>query len=156
MLLDGDLAVVEANPRWRALHLPFREQHNVARMVFLDPAAAAFYADLSREEHDVVAALSEGMRDAGTRRRTERVVDELLSQSGRFDALWRGLPVRLRRADTYVVRHPELGTLSFDRRTARHGGRLLRVAQPHPRTAELVPLLDHLVEPPQPGRATAR
>lgn len=144
VVLDGGLLVVDANRRWRSLHLPFADLSDVGRMVFCDPAAASFFVDRRREEHDVVAALLDGVDADATREAARAAARSLREQSPRFDALWRGLRVRQRLLDTYAVRHPDLGELTFDRRTVRRHGLLLRVASPRRTTAALLPLLDHL------------
>jgi mevalonate kinase len=144
VVLDGGLLVVDANRRWRSLHLPFADLSDVGRMVFCDPAAASFFVDRTREEHDVVAALLDGSDTDATREAAQAAARSLRDQSPRFDALWRGLRVRQRLLDTYAIRHPDLGELTFDRRTVRLDGLVLRVATPRPATSELLPLLDHL------------
>ena len=144
VVLDGGLLVVDANRRWQSLHLPFASRSDVGRMVFRDPAAATFFVNRRHEEYDVVAALLDGIGTEHTREAAQAAVRDLRGRSPRFDALWGGLRVRQRLVDTYVVRHPDLGELTFDRRTARHDGLLLRVATPRPATSHLLPLLDHL------------
>lgn len=144
VVLDGGLLVVDSNRRWRTLHLPFADRSDLGTMVFRDPAAASFFVNRRHEEYDVVAALLDGVDDERTREPAQVAVRRLRQASPHFDRLWSGLRVRQRLLDTYVVRHPDLGLLTFDRRTVRHDGSLLRVATPHPATSELLPLLDHL------------
>lgn len=144
VVLDGGLLVVDSNRRWRALHLPFADRADLGTMVFRDPAAASFFVDRRHEELDVVAALLDGIDDERARETAQAAVHRLREASPHFDRLWNGLRVRQRLLDTYAVRHPDLGLLTFDRRTVRHDGSLLRVATPRPATSELLPLLDHL------------
>ncbi|WP_157802364.1 hypothetical protein [Diaminobutyricimonas aerilata] len=144
MVLTSGLLVVDANRRWRALHLPFAERGDLAQMVFTDPAAASFYADLRHEEYDVVALLLDAVADERTRSEAEAAVDRLRERSARFDRLWAGPRVRPRLLDTYAVRHPDLGDVAFARRTVRGDGLVVRVSTPHPASARLLPLLDHL------------
>lgn len=143
-MLDGGLFVVDANRRWRTLHLPFADRSDLGTMVFRDPAAASFFVDRRHEEHDVVAALLDASEAEHTREAAQATADRLREHSPRFEALWGGLRVRQRLLDTYAVRHPDLGDLTFDRRTVRHGGLTLRVATPRRATSHLLPLLDHL------------
>jgi hypothetical protein len=150
VVLDGGLLVVDANRRWRTLHLPFADLDDVGRMVFRDPAAASFFVDRRHEEHDVVAALLDAVDDEHTRQAARAAVRRLREESPRFESLWGGRRLRLKLLDTYAVRHPDLGVLTFDRRTFRRDGLLLRVATPRPATSRLLPLLDHL-----PARALA-
>lgn len=144
VVLNGGLLVVDANRRWRSLHLPFAASDDVGRMVFCDPAALSFFADRQHEEYDVVAALVESVGDEHAQEAARPAVRDLRAASPRFAELWEGRRVRQRLLDTYVVRHPDLGELTFDRRTVRRDGYLLRVAVPRPATSQLLPLLDHL------------
>jgi hypothetical protein len=144
VILDGGLVVVDANRRWRTLHLPFADPGDVGRMVFRDPAAPSFFVDRRHEEHDVVAALLDGAEEELTREAARAAVGRLRKESPRFESLWGGRRVRQRMVDTYAVRHPDLGELTFDRRTVRHGALLLRVATPRGATSRVLPLLDHL------------
>jgi hypothetical protein len=144
VVLDGGLLVVDANRRWRTLHLPFADLGDAGRMVFCDPAAASFFVDRRHEEHDVVAALLDGADEEPTREAARAAVRRLRAESPRFESLWGGRRVRQRLLDTYAVRHPDLGELTFDRRTVRLDGLVLRVATPRPAASRLLPLLDHL------------
>ncbi len=140
VVVTGDLVVVDSNRRWRSLHSPFADLGDAGRMVFCDPAAATFFIDRRHEEHDVVAFLLDAVGEAAAR----AAVHRLRQESPRFDRLWAGARVRPRMRDTYAVRHPALGTLTFDRRTTRRDGLLVRIATPRPAAAHLLPLLDHL------------
>ncbi|WP_454042204.1 MmyB family transcriptional regulator [Cellulosimicrobium sp. Marseille-Q8652] len=144
VVLDGGLLVVDANRRWRSLHLPLTFPHDLGRTVFCDPAAVWFFADRQHEEYDVVAALLDSLRDEHAHDSARAAVSDLRATSRRFADLWEGRRVRQRQLDTYAVRHPDLGDLTFDRRTVRRDGYLLRVATPRPATSRLLPLLDHL------------
>jgi hypothetical protein len=144
VVLDGGLTIVDANRRWRTLHLPFADRSDWGIMVFCDPEAASFFVDRRHEEYDVVAALRDGFRGEPAREAARRAARRLRRQSPHFDRLWTGRPVRARRQDTYAIRHPDLGRLTFDRRTFLHGDLIVRVAIPTRATSELLPLLDHL------------
>jgi hypothetical protein len=144
VVLDGGLVVVDANRRWRTLHRPFADLGDLGRMVFRDPTAASFFVDRRHEEHDVVAALLDAVDEEHTRQAARAAARRLREESPRFESLWGGRRLRLKLLDTYAVRHPDLGELTFDRRTVRRDGLLLRVATPRPATSRLLPLLDHL------------
>lgn len=144
VVLNGGLLVIDANRRWRSLHLSFADLSDVGQMVFRDPAASSFLVHRRHEEYDVVAALLDGISDDPTRTAARAAVRRLREESPRFDNLWVGRRVRQRLLDTYTVRHPDLGELTFDRRTVRRGGLVLRIATPRPATSRLLPLLDLL------------
>lgn len=124
------LDVVAANDRWRALHAPLAETGNLARMVFLDPAAPGFFAHRRHEEHDVIASLNEATQEGECRDEVAALVRELSAARSEFRRLLAGPPIRPLRRDRYVVRHPHLGVLRFVRRTRREGPYLVREAVP--------------------------
>jgi hypothetical protein len=142
--VTGDLRVVDSNRRWRSLHSPFTDLGDIARMVFTDPAAATFFIDRRHEELDAIAILRAALGEEHGRDAARDTVRRLREESPRFERLWNATRVRPRLLDTYAVRHPDLGELTFDRRTAYRNGVLVRVATPRLAAARLLPLLDHL------------
>ena len=143
------LDVVWADRRWQRLHSPLGEVDNLARAVFLRPAAGWFFLDHQQVQVAVVAQLrSAAQRAAGGAQRpgpqgpaaaaptehgepsagavhgAERwrsVVAELQARSPHFHRLWSGLHVRYRARTAYAVHHPDLGRITLDRFVDRAG-----------------------------------
>jgi hypothetical protein len=139
------LDVVTANDRWHALHVPFRDRGNLARMVFLDPAADDFFPHRRHEELDVVASLNEGARDGDCRDEIDALIRELSAGTTGFRRLSAGPRVRPLRRDRFVVRHPHLGVLRFTRHSRREGPYLVRIAIPASESTDVaLTLLDLL------------
>jgi hypothetical protein len=152
-VLSPALDVITANRRWRTLHAPLTDPTDTARSVFVDPVASRFFHDLAREELRVVAALDAAALRPEHRDHVAALVRELRATSSRFAARRRGPAVRPLRRDTYVVDHPELGVLTFDRATEAYGPVLVCVAVPTGRAAQVVSLLDLSTDPGR-GRAS--
>ncbi|MFD7055157.1 helix-turn-helix domain-containing protein [Streptomyces mirabilis] len=95
--------------------LPPRER-NLARLVFLSPAARDRFADLEAKMLDVVSVLRV---DAGTHpedRELAALINELTEKSKDFRRLWARHDVRRRGHGVQRLRHPVVGelTLSFE------------------------------------------
>lgn len=144
VVLTSRLDVVHANRRWSALHEPLTENHNIARMVFLDPLAPRFFAHRRHEQSDVVAALNDAGSDREQRADIQSLIEDLDSGSPDFRRLYAGPRLRPLRRDRYIVRHPQIGLLRFARRTRQVGPYLLRVCAPTAETDRSLALLDHL------------
>lgn len=111
-VIGPSLDVLATNPLARALYSPFERFDNIARMVFLDPAAPEFYADWEKVARSAVANL----RSASTSYpaempRISRVVGELSIASSIFARLWAEHEVRTRTEEIKVFRHPQVGEL---------------------------------------------
>jgi hypothetical protein len=112
---NGRLDLLGANDLARAVFSPvFRETTgtpNMARFIFLDPAAQDFYRDWDQLAEDVVALLrGEAGRDPYDRNLTE-LIGELTTRSEHFRTWWAAHNVRLHRAGVKRLHHPEVGDL---------------------------------------------
>jgi transcriptional regulator with XRE-family HTH domain len=111
--------IIAANPLGRALYAPHFDtagQPNVARFVFLDSRAPAFYADwpLARRMTAAMLRLEAG-RDPMNEQLTA-LIGELSTRSPQFRAEWAQHDVHEHRTGQKVFNHPEVGPvlLTFD------------------------------------------
>jgi len=115
---NGRLDVLAANPLGRAVFAPVFDSTaaappNLARFVFLAPAAREFYLDWERHAGDTVALLrAEAGRDPYDRALTD-LVGELSTRSEPFRAWWAAHDVRLHRTGVKRLRHPVVGELTL-------------------------------------------
>ena len=87
---------------------------NVARFIFLDPAAADYYPDWERMAAGTVAILrAEAGRDPHDKELTD-LVGELSTQSDLFRTRWATHNVHVHRGGTKRLRHPVVGELTLD------------------------------------------
>ena len=112
-VLTGTLDIVAPNALARALFADVTHQDNLARMVFLDPAARAFYVDWERAAESVVATLRHN-----TTRTPAAVMDpfirELSESSAEFARLWHEQRVRGKTHAVKRFRHRQVGDLSLE------------------------------------------
>jgi len=137
LILNRRLDILALNPLARALYSPFEENENLARMVFVDPAGAAFFDDWDRSAQACVAnirlALGYDPHDGAT-----LALAEELRVSPRFCALWAKNDARGKTHEAKVFVHPDVGRLtlefnSFDVRGA--AGQQLIVYRAEPASA---------------------
>jgi transcriptional regulator with XRE-family HTH domain len=112
---NGRLDVLAANPLGRAVFAPLFDTAaatpNMARFIFLDPAAQDFYVEWERLAGDTVALLrAEAGRDPYDRALTD-LVGELSTRSDLFRTWWAAHNVRLHRTGTKRFHHPVVGDL---------------------------------------------
>lgn len=105
------LDVLATNKMARALYSPFLRMDNIARMVFLDPAAKEFYADWEKVARSAVGNLRAASTTYPSEERIGRVVGDLSIASTTFAKLWAEHLVRPRVEETKVFRHPVVGEL---------------------------------------------
>ena len=141
--------ILAANPLGRALHEPIFAmpgRPNVARFVFLDPAAHEFFRDWDRIAFEATALLrtlaGENPFDNGL----TQLVGELSTRSETFRTLWVTHDVRLHRTGIKQFHHPVVGdlTLSYESMelTADAGLRMnAYVAEPGTASADAMRLL---------------
>ncbi|WP_232548809.1 helix-turn-helix domain-containing protein [Propioniciclava soli] len=107
--------LLAANALGRALYAPLWEMRrpNVARFVFLDPAAPEFFTDWD-EVADASAAL---LRSLGGQYPHDRglhdLVGELSTRSDAFAQRWAAHNVRQHRTGTKRIHHPVVGSLTL-------------------------------------------
>lgn len=111
-VITGTLDVLAPNALARALFDGFAAQDNLARMLFLDPAARSFYADWDRAAESVVATL----RHNSTRLPAfamDPFVQDMSEASEEFRALWVQQRVQGKIHETKRFRHRQVGDLAL-------------------------------------------
>jgi transcriptional regulator with XRE-family HTH domain len=114
-LRNGRRDLIAANRLGQALYSPMfanpRRPVNVARFVFLDPAARSFFLDWTTAARDMVAALRiEAGRHPHDRALSD-LVGELCTRSDEFAGFWASQNVRFHRSGLKDVHHPAVGDL---------------------------------------------
>jgi transcriptional regulator with XRE-family HTH domain len=112
---NGRLDVLGSNALGRAVFAPIftSPSPNLARFIFLEPAAQEFYIDWPELAGDVVAMLrGEAGRDPYDKKLTD-LVGELSTRSEVFRTWWAAHNVRLHRTGIKRFRHPEVGDLTL-------------------------------------------
>jgi transcriptional regulator with XRE-family HTH domain len=112
---NGRLDVLGANRLGRAVFAPLFDSAarvpNIARFIFLDPAAQDFYVEWADLAGDTVALLrAEAGRDPYDRALTD-LIGELSTRSEVFRTWWAAHQVRLHRAGLKRLHHPVVGEL---------------------------------------------
>jgi transcriptional regulator with XRE-family HTH domain len=112
---NGRLDVLGVNALGRAVFAPLFDTAarvpNIARFVFLDPAAQAFYVDWDTLAGDVVALLrAEAGRDPYDKALTD-LIGELSTRSDVFRTWWAAHDVRMHRSGVKRMHHPLVGDL---------------------------------------------
>jgi transcriptional regulator with XRE-family HTH domain len=114
---SGRLDILATNPLGYAVFAPMLTDPagaaNIARFIFLDPAAQDFYVEWEQMASDTVALLrGEAGRDPYNRALSD-LVGELSTRSEPFRTWWAAHNVRLHRAGTKHLRHPVVGELTL-------------------------------------------
>ena len=114
-LRNGRRDLLAANRLGQALYSPmFAEPQrpvNVARFVFLDPAARYYFLDWTTAARDMVAALRiEAGRHPHDRALSD-LVGELSTRSDEFATFWASQNVRFHRSGLKDIHHPAVGEL---------------------------------------------
>jgi transcriptional regulator with XRE-family HTH domain len=114
---NGRLDILAANHLGRAAFSPIFAQPggpaNIARFIFLDPAASDFYVDWEQLARDTVALLrTEAGRDPYNRALTG-LIGELSTRSEAFRTWWAAHNVRLHRTGVKHLHHPVVGDLTL-------------------------------------------
>ena len=117
---NGRLDILGANHLGRAVFDPafaaMPDRPNLARFIFLDPAAEEFYRDWQQLARDTVALLR---GEAGRRpydRELTDLIGELTTRSDHFRTWWAAHDVRQHRSGVKRFHHPLVGdlTLAFE------------------------------------------
>ena len=90
---------------------------NVARWVFLNPAAREFYLDWDRIAKDIVGVLRVEAGRNPYDRELSNLVGELSTRSDQFRILWGAHDVHVFRDEKKRVNHPVVGLLELDHQT---------------------------------------
>jgi transcriptional regulator with XRE-family HTH domain len=114
-LRNGRRDLLAANRLGRALYSPMfatsQRPVNVARFVFLDPAARTFFLDWTTAARDLVSALRiEAGRNPHDRALSD-LVGELSTRSDEFATFWASHNVRFHRSGLKAIHHPAVGDL---------------------------------------------
>ena len=107
------LDVLAANPLARALYAGFARFDNLARMVFLDPVAADFYADWDTAARGVVSNLRAGSAPFRDDPHVTAIVGELTVRSPAFVAHWSRREVQPRTNEHKHLHHHQVGDLDL-------------------------------------------
>ncbi|AGL17965.1 helix-turn-helix transcriptional regulator [Actinoplanes sp. N902-109] len=127
--------LLAVNALAEALFSPFTSAGNLARMVFLDPAAPRFFVRWDSFAESVAAGLRHAAGTDPDHPRLRDLIGSLHERSAAFAALWDSQRVYGKSQDGVELEHPEIGpleltSLSFDVRAA--PGQILVVYQPEP------------------------
>lgn len=134
-VMNPAMDMLATNAMADAFFSPYPRIDNLARMTFLEPISRAFCVDWTWTSQAMVA----GFRQASTLYpddpRLPCVIDELLTASSEFAALWHSYTLCVATAEPREFSHPEVGRLrltyqSFDVRAAT--GQRLMLYQPEP------------------------
>jgi transcriptional regulator with XRE-family HTH domain len=114
---NGTLDILALNALGRAVFAPICQDTagtpNLARFIFLNPAAQDFYRDWDQLAEDVVALLrGEAGRDPYDRNLTD-LIGELTTRSDPFRTWWAAHNVRLHRTGVKHLHHPVVGDLTL-------------------------------------------
>ena len=107
------LDVLAANPLAQALYAGFAAFDNLARMVFLDPAAQQFYADWDNAARGVVSNLRAGSAPFPDDPHVTAIVGELTVRSPAFGRFWARREVRPRTNEHKHLHHHQVGDLDL-------------------------------------------
>ncbi|MFJ1747887.1 helix-turn-helix domain-containing protein [Streptomyces sp. NPDC088116] len=102
-----------ANALANALYRDFAQRDNVLRMLFLDPAAKAFYRNAERARLRAVAGLQQTAASAPEDPRVLELVGELSVRSREFRSLWAREYARVPAYDVKQVHHSGVGELEL-------------------------------------------
>ncbi|MCL7425452.1 helix-turn-helix transcriptional regulator [Streptomyces sp. YS415] len=130
--------ILAANELAAALYSDFTQRDNVLRMLFLDPAAQAFYRNPERARHRAVADLQQTAAETPDDPRILELVGELAVRSGDFRALWAREYTQVPPYDVKRMHHSAVGDLELHHE-ALHirsaPGQQLIILQPEPGSA---------------------
>ena len=114
---NGRMDVLAANRLGRALFAPLFDSPakptNLARFIFLDPAAAEFYQEWDRLASDTVALLRADAGRNPTDRALSDLIGELSTRSDIFRIRWADHNVRQHRSGIKHFHHPVVGDISL-------------------------------------------
>lgn len=99
---------------WPNLGQLAAKERNTLRLVFLDPGARALYYDWEAVARMSVAAFRADVARAGAMAEVAALVDELSHSSPAFKAMWQDNNVLDSAHAVKDLRHPVLGTMSFE------------------------------------------
>ncbi|MGK5550126.1 helix-turn-helix transcriptional regulator [Actinomadura kijaniata] len=110
-VLGPALDILACNAMATVLHSGFDTAHNLAHMVFADPAGRAFYGDWERAAHSCVAEIRAAYGHDPDSARINQVVAELSAASREFAELWSRHDVKSKTQEGKHLVHPHVGDL---------------------------------------------
>jgi len=112
-VMNRVLDVLATNSLAEAIFSPFERVDNIARMLFLDPAAKPFFPQwqLAAQYAVDILHLAAGFRPEDVT--LVGLIDELTEQSSEFRTLWKSNAARGLTHRRDVVLHPEVGLIEF-------------------------------------------
>jgi transcriptional regulator with XRE-family HTH domain len=114
---NGRLDILAANRLGRAVFAPIFDSPakpaNMARFIFLDPAAPEFYHGWDRHASDTVALLRAEAGRSPADRALSDLIGELSTRSEVFRTRWADHNVRQHRAGVKQFHHPVVGDISL-------------------------------------------
>jgi len=113
IVINRRLDVLAHNALAAALHSPFAQVDNIARMTFLDPAGTSFYARWDRAAQACVATLRLALGHSESADAVRRLVVELSADSPSFRRLWARHDVRGKTSEIKEFIHPDVGELAL-------------------------------------------
>lgn len=144
------LDVLAANPLARALYAEFARFDNLARMVFLDPAAQRFYTDWDTAARGVVSNLRAGSAPFPDDPHVTAIIGELTVRSPAFTDFWARREVRPRTSEHKHLHHHQVGDVhlryqAFNVADAPGQQLFVYTAAPGSRSADALQLLHRFV-----------
>ncbi|GAA4573742.1 helix-turn-helix transcriptional regulator [Planotetraspora kaengkrachanensis] len=112
-VINPSLDILAANALAEALHSPFEQADNLARMVFLDPAGRRFYSRWAWTAQAAVASLRHASGLDPHNPRLRELVRTLTERSKDFSDLWNTHAVRGKTQEAKEFSHPDVGALSL-------------------------------------------
>jgi transcriptional regulator with XRE-family HTH domain len=149
LLLGRTYDVLARNALGAALWRPFTHSDNLLLNIFLDGAAASFYANWRQAAVNTVAGFRAAAGIAGDDPRVAEIVEELRAASQEFVEIWERNSARGKAADVKTFRHPEVGELTlrmqtFDVRSTPGQQLVVYHAEPGTASAQALALLGTL------------
>ncbi|MBN0049141.1 helix-turn-helix domain-containing protein [Streptomyces actuosus] len=145
-VINRTLDILAANALAEALHSPFEQADNLARMTFLDPAGRQFYTRWSLTAQATVGHLRQAAGLDPDNPRLRELVRALTEHSMDFTRLWTTHAVRGKTQDDKHFLHPDIGALTltyqaFDVRDAPGQQLVVYQAEPGSLSAQVLNLL---------------
>ncbi|MER6345292.1 helix-turn-helix transcriptional regulator [Streptomyces sp. NPDC001595] len=147
--------ILAMNDLAAALYCDFGQRDNVLRMLFLDPAAKAFYRNPERARHRAVADLQQTAAQTPDDPRILELVGELAVRSGDFRSLWAREYTRVPPYEVKQMHHSSVGELelrheALNIRSAPGQQLIILQAEPGSSSADALALLGSIAAPALP------
>ncbi|MGW8851204.1 helix-turn-helix transcriptional regulator [Streptomyces xiamenensis] len=148
-VISHTLDILAANALAQALHSPFGQPDNLARMAFLDPAGRDFYTRWDATAEALAGHLRQAAGPDPDHPRLRALVRELTARSPEFSRLWNAHTVRGKTRAAKHLHHPDVGPLTltyhaFDVREAPGRQLIIYRAAPGSAAAQALTLLGTL------------